>query len=110
MDNNKKKLTKNDIIASDALYIVFTIVIAFCFVACAVVSIFMIVCGCIYLVKAFSLDETFKVLLLTVLMLLSAALFVYLDIRIFVTVKNSITEYLTERKEILQDLDTPKEN
>ena len=31
----KKKLTKQDITASDAVYIIFTVVIAFCFVACA---------------------------------------------------------------------------
>ena len=38
-------------------------------------------------------------------MLLSSALFVYLDIVIFKTVKNSITTYLKERKEILSELD-----
>ena len=103
----KKKLTKSDITASDAIYIIFTIIIGFCFLACAVVSIFLIVSGCIWLVKAFSLESglIFKTLVLTILMLLSSALFVYLDYRIFVTVKNSITSYLEERKEILAELD-----
>ncbi len=103
----KKKLTKQDIVASDALYIIFTIVIGFCFIACAVVSLFIIICGCIYLVKSFSLaqDQIFKALLFTILMLLSSALFVYLDVRIFMTVKKSIKEYLQDRKEILSDLE-----
>ena len=103
----KKKLTKQDITASDAVYIIFTVVIAFCFVACAVVSLFLIVSGCVWLVKAFSLEsgEIFKALLLDVLMLLSSALFVYLDIRIFKTVKSSIETYLTERKDILEDIE-----
>ena len=104
---NKKKLTKQDITATDVTYIIFSIIIGFCFLACAVVSLFIIICGCIYLVKSFMLPdgEQFKAFLLTVLMLLSAALFVWLDIRIFKTVKSSITEYLKERKEILADLD-----
>ena len=103
----KKKLTKQDIMASDAVYIVFSIVIAFCFIACAVVSIFLIVSSCIWIVKSFSLEEgTIKALALSLLMLLSSALFVWLDYRIFVTVKSSITSYLQERKEILQDIDT----
>ena len=38
-------------------------------------------------------------------MLLSSALFVYLDYRIFVTVRKSLTSYLQERKEILADLE-----
>ena len=103
----KKKLTKQDITASDAVYIIFTIIIAFCFIACAVVSAFLIVSGLIWLVKSFSLESEliFKALLLTILMLLSSALFVYLDIVIFKTVKNSITSYLKERKEILSELD-----
>lgn len=102
----KKKLTKQDIMASDAVYIVFSIVIAFCFIACAVVSIFLIVSSCIWIVKSFSLDEgTIKALALSVLMLLSSALFVWLDYRIFITVKSSITSYLKERKEILQDIE-----
>ena len=108
----KKKLTKSDITASDAIYIIFTIVIGFCFIACAVVSIFLIVSGCIWLVKAFSLEsgEVFKTLVLTILMLLSSALFVYLDYRIFVTVKKSITSYLSERKEILADLEKEEQS
>lgn len=102
----KKKLTKQDIMASDAVYIVFSIVIAFCFIACAVVSIFLIVTSCIWIVKSFSLDEgTIKALALSLLMLLSSALFVWLDYRIFITVKTSITSYLKERKEILQDIE-----
>ncbi len=103
----KKKLTKQDITASDAVYIIFTIIIAFCFIACAVVSAFLIVSGLIWLVKSFSLESEliFKALLLTILMLLSSALFVYLDVVIFKTVKNSITSYLKERKEILSELD-----
>ena len=103
----KKKLTKSDITASDAVYIIFTIVIGFCFLACAVVSIFLIVSGCIWLVKAFSLESEyiFKTLVLSILMLLSSALFVYLDYKIFVTVRKSLTSYLQERKEILADLE-----
>ena len=103
----KKKLTKQDITASDAVYIIFTIIIAFFFIACAVVSAFLIVSGLIWLVKSFSLESEliFKALLLTILMLLSSALFVYLDVVIFKTVKNSITSYLKERKEILSELD-----
>ncbi len=107
----KKKLTKQDITASDAVYIIFTIIIAFCFIACAVVSAFLIVSGLIWLVKSFSLESEliFKALVLTILMLLSSALFVYLDIVIFKTVKNSLTTYLKERKEILSDLDKEQE-
>lgn len=104
---DKKKLTKQDITATDVTYIIFTAVIGFCFLACAVVSLFIIICGCIYLVKSFSLpdEKVFKALCVTILMLLSAALFVWLDIRIFKTVKTSITTYLTERKEILSNIE-----
>ena len=106
----KKKLTKQDIMASDAVYIVFSIVIAFCFIACAVVSIFLIVSGCIWVVKSFSLEEgTIKALALSILMLLSSALFVWLDYRIFITVKSSITSYLQERKDLLKDIEEPTE-
>ena len=103
----KKKITRQDITASDAVYIIFTVVIAFCFISCALVSAFLIVSGCIWVVKSFSLESALiaKALTLSLLMLLSSALFVYLDIRIFVTVKNSLTAYLKERKEILDELD-----
>ena len=103
----KKKLTKQDITATDVMYIIFSIVIGFCFLACAVVSLFIIICGCIYLVKSFQLpqDAQLKAFLLTILMLLSSALFVWLDVRIFKTVKSSISAYLVERKEILADLE-----
>ena len=104
---NKKNLTKKDIAATDAVYIIFTIIIGFCFIACAVVSLFLIVCGCIWLVKSFSLEsaKVFKALALDALMLLSSALFVWLDVRIFITVKNSISDYLIERKEILSNIE-----
>ena len=103
---NKKNLTKKDITATDAVYIIFTVIIGFCFIACAVVSLFLIICGCIWLVKSFSLESSkiFKALALDVLMLLSSALFVWLDVRIFFTVKNSISDYLVERKEILSNI------
>ena len=103
----KKKLTKQDITATDVMYIIFSIVIGFCFLACAVVSLFIIICGCIYLVKSFQLPQEaqLKAFLLTILMLLSSALFVWLDVRIFKTVKSSISAYLIERKEILADLE-----
>ena len=103
----KKKLTRQDITASDAVYIIFTVVIAFCFIACAVVSAFLIATGCVWIVKSFSLESSLiaKALTLSLLVLLSSALFVYLDIRIFITVKNSITSYLQERKEILADIE-----
>ena len=104
---NKKNLTKKDITATDAVYIIFTVIIGFCFIACAVVSLFLIICGCIWLVKSFSLESSkiFKALALDVLMLLSSALFVWLDVRIFFTVKNSISDYLIERKEILSNIE-----
>ena len=104
---NKKSLTKKDITATDAVYIIFTIIIGFCFLACAIVSLFLIVCGCIWLVKSFSLEsaKVFKALALDILMLLSSALFVWLDVRIFFTVKNSISAYLEERKEILSNIE-----
>ena len=104
---NKKKLTKQDITATDAIYIIFSIILAFCFISCAVVSAFLIVSGCIWLIKAFSLEsaQIFKAILLDLLMLLSSALFVYLDIRIFKTLKSSISSYLAERKEILAELE-----
>ena len=107
----KKKLTKSDVTVSDAVYIIFTIVIAFCFIACAVVSLFIIASGCVWLVKSFQVESgyVFKSLCLTFLMLLSSALFVYLDIVIFKTVKNSLTTYLKERKEILSELDKEQE-
>ena len=103
----KKKLTRQDITASDAVYIIFTVVIAFCLIACAVVSAFLIATGCVWIVKSFSLESSLiaKALTLSLLVLLSSALFVYLDIRIFITVKNSITSYLQERKEILADIE-----
>ena len=108
----KKKLTKSDVTVSDAVYIIFTIVIAFCFIACAVVSLFIIVSGCIWFVKSFQVESgyVFKSLCLTFLMLLSSALFVYLDYRIFITVRKSITSYLKERKELLADLEKEEES
>lgn len=104
----KKKLTKQDIIASDAVNILFTVIITFCFIACAVVSIFIVVCGCIYLVKAFSFDgdKVIKALTLAVLMLLSSALFIYLDIRIFKTVKLSLSNYVKERQTMLDEINS----
>ena len=108
---DKKKLSKQDIITTDVVYIIFSVIIGFCFLACAVVSVFIIVSGCVWLVKSFSLEkaEIFKALVLTILCLLSSAIFVWLDVRIFKTVKNSITTYLKERKEILSDLEKAEE-
>ena len=102
----KKQLTKQDITASDIVYSIFTVILGFCFISCAVVSLFIIISGCIWVVKSFSLegDHVIKALTLSVLMLLSSALFVYLDIRIFKTTKSSIESYLKERKELLAEL------
>ena len=103
----KKKLTKQDIMASDAVYIIFTVVIAFCFISCAVVSAFLIVASMVQIVKAFQMpDIAAKIICVALLMLLSSALFIYLDIRIFKTIKTSLTDYLKERKDILKDLET----
>ena len=104
---NKKKLTKQDITATDAIYIIFTVILGFCFIACAVVSIFIIAACCVYLVQSAHLMEQYiaKAYILTILMLLSSALFIYLDVRIFKTLKSSIQDYLKERKEILSELE-----
>ena len=103
----KKKLTKQDITATDVMYIVFSIILGFCFIACAVVCIFLLVCCLIYLVKSFSLEsaKVFKAFALTILMLLSTALFSYLDYVIFKTMKKSIQDYIIERKEILNEIE-----
>ena len=61
--------------------------------------------------KSFSLEEgTFKALTLSILMLLSSALFVWLDYRIFITVKSSITSYLKERKDNLKEIEDSNSN
>ena len=81
----KKKLTKSDVTVSDAVYIIFTIVIAFCFIACAVVSLFIIASGCVWLVKSFQVESGY-------------------------VVRKSITSYLKERKELLADLEKEEES
>jgi len=108
----KKKLTKQDILATDVLYIIFSIVIGFCFLAAAVVSIFMLVSSLTYVVKSFMLpsDAIVKAFVLTILMLISSALFIYLDVRLFFTLKKAIKDYLAERKEVLSDLDKEETN
>ncbi|MCI7402246.1 MAG: hypothetical protein MSH40_06200 [Christensenella sp.] len=101
---DKKKITKNDIIASDIMYGIFAIIIALCFIAIAVVTVLVFVCCVIYLVKAFSTSNVALALGIDFLMLLCVALFVWLDIRIFISTKNSIKKYLNDRKVLLNSL------
>lgn len=101
----QKKLTRGDIITTDIVYVIFTIFMAACFIAIAFVSVLIAVCGGIYLVKSFMLVHKFQAFVFTILMLLSDALFIYIDYIIFKSVKNSIQKYLKERKEIIEELD-----
>lgn len=100
-----KKLTRNDIITTDIVYTIFAILTGACFVAIAFVSALIAVCGIMHLVKSFMLVNKFKAFVFTICMLLSDALFIYIDIVIFKSVKKSIQEYLVERKEVLSQIE-----
>lgn len=104
----EKKITKQDITTTDALYIVFTIVLSFCFIAIAVTDILLIISSFIAISKAASLAaSTIKIIGLAIMVLLCSALFVYLDYLIFKTLYTKIKSYLVERKELLEQLNNP---
>lgn len=99
-----KKITKNDIISTDIVYVIFTIVVALCFIAIAVVCALVLVCCAIYLVKGFSTANPALAIGIDLLMLACVALFIWLDIVIFKTTKACILKYLAERKILLSTL------
>lgn len=99
-----KKITKNDIISTDIVYVIFTIVVALCFIAIAVVCALVLACCAIYLVKGFSTANPALAIGIDLLMLACVALFIWLDIVIFKTTKACILKYLAERKILLSTL------
>lgn len=103
-----KKLTRNDIITTDVVYTIFAILTGAFFIAIAFVAALIFVCCAIYLVKSFMVVNKFKAFVFTIMTLASDAIFVYIDVLIFKSVKESLTKYKQERREILQELE--KEN
>ena len=102
----EKEVTKSDITTTDAIYIIFAIIMAFLFISIAVVSVLLLISAFMAMGQAGDLASTGKIIVLAILVILCVALFVYLDYLIITTVIKSAKKYLAERIEALSKIES----
>ena len=104
--SKEKEVTKSDITTTDAIYIIFAILMAFFFISIAVVCVLLLISAFMAIGQAGDLSSPAKVIALAFIVILCVALFVYLDYLIAVTTFKSSKKYLKERKEALEKIES----
>lgn len=103
MQQDKPATSMSSVILSDIFFLApFSIIAAFGIVALAVLSIFIGVCGLVFIVKSFYFDTSLQIvggLAVSIMALSVTALFGYIEFLISRSTYRGIKKYLKERKQ-----------